>query len=48
MVAVVVKPERDVMLTVDAAEPRRVAKVIASREKRPEDELGGDGAEPSG
>ena len=38
---------RDVMLTVEAAEPRRVAKVIASREKPPEDEMGGDGAAPA-
>jgi putative hemolysin len=40
---------RDVTLTVDAAEPRRVAKVIASRPKPPE-ELGegGDGAAPQG
>jgi putative hemolysin len=36
---------RDLTLTVDAAEPRRVAKVIASRPKAPE-ELG-DGAEPA-
>ncbi len=35
---------RDVTLTVDAAEPRRVAKVIASRVKPPDDEVGGDGA----
>ncbi|HEY7462842.1 MAG TPA: hemolysin family protein [Candidatus Limnocylindria bacterium] len=34
---------RDVTLTVDAAEPRRVAKVIASRQKPPEEQ----GGEPS-
>jgi putative hemolysin len=37
---------RDVMLTVDAAEPRRVAKVIASREKPPEELASGNGSEP--
>jgi putative hemolysin len=37
---------RDVMLTVDAAEPRRVAKVIASRPKPPEEQPEGDGATP--
>jgi CBS domain containing-hemolysin-like protein len=38
---------RDVTLTVDAAEPRRVAKVIASRMKPPEEEPGGNGAAPT-
>jgi putative hemolysin len=31
-------PFQDVMLTVDAAEPRRVAKVIAARPRRPDEE----------
>ena len=38
---------RDVTLTVDAAEPRRVAKVIASRVKPADEEAGGNGATPS-
>jgi putative hemolysin len=38
---------RDVTLTVDAAEPRRVAKVIASRTKPPEAQPDGDGSPSS-
>jgi putative hemolysin len=37
---------RDVTLTVDAAEPRRVAKVIATRVMPPEDQPDGDGSTP--
>ena len=37
---------RDVTLTVDAAEPRRVAKVIASLQKQGDDLSDGDGTEP--
>ncbi len=38
---------RDVTLTVDAAEPRRVAKVIASRPTPPEEPQNGEGASES-
>jgi hypothetical protein len=38
---------RDVTLTVDAAEPRRVAKVIASRPKPSEQQPDGNGAQPA-
>jgi magnesium and cobalt exporter, CNNM family len=38
---------RDVTLTVESAEPRRVAKVIASRAQPPEEETGGNGATPA-